>query len=459
MNIEETDISICRCLYKIDMSTIKSTSIFNLYSCLSRGNDIRVMECVDCLFSEATGQAKKDLLKTISYLIGYVRDPVYGMGERDLTYVLICTLYKYDPVQAMYAVRMITENIDDSGPIGSWADIKYFCEYVRTSPFVFPKDKDVMIDTAIGLLVHQLKKDRGAWNSAMGKYLQIKRADPNTLVERPVGREVMSLAAKWTPREKSKFGWIFSHVISTFGGNISERDFRRMLSALNRELDTVQIKQCAGRWAEIEPDSVSITTLSRQRRAFLRVGSEDRVQCAENFKEIGSRSRLGLGKTQIPDLVKRAFDKDRDSDLLNSQWANIVGERIGTMSIPIIDISWDLETDKRYKFIGDGILIAQRYMERLMLADHMPVWIEALHSDKFTDIIDRIRPYVDRATDSCFIRAFTMIRESFHMSKTSPDSVIFHVFSDQHIDVEYNVIYNSNVDFIHLPRYKLMCIA
>ena len=437
---------------------MKSTSIFDLYSCLSRGNDIRVMECVDALFLEGKDQCL-ELSRTIGSLIGYVRDPVQGMGERDLTYVLICTLYKYNPVQALYALRMITEKVDGSNPIGSWADIKYFCEYVRMSSFVLSKDKDVMIDTAIGLLVHQLKKDRGAWNLAMAKYMQIKRADPNTLVERPVGREVMSLAAKWTPREKSKFGWIFSHMLSMFGGNTSERDFRRMLSALNRELDTVQIKQCAGRWAEIEPESVSITTMSRQRRAFLRTGSEDRVQCAENFKETGLVPDHVPVKTQIPELVKLAFDGDRDADWLNSQWAGIVGERIGTKSMPIIDISWDLATDKRCKFIGDGILIAQRHLERLMLADHTPVWIEALHGDKFTDIIDRIRPYVDRATDSSLTRAFTMIRESFHMTKTSPDSIVFHVLSDQHIDVEYNVVYNSTMDFVQLPRYKVMCMA
>ena len=435
----------------------------DLYSCLKRGNDIRVMECVDALFTEGKGKDScLELSRTIGSLIGYVRDPVQGMGERDLTYVLICTLYKYDPVQAMYALRMITEKVDGSGPIGSWADTKHFCEYVRKSHFVLQADKDVMINTAIGLLIHQLNKDRGAWNLAMAKYLQIKRVDPNTLVERPVGRDVMSLAAKWAPREKSKYGWIFSRMI----GGIRARDFRRMLSALNRELDTVQIKQCAGRWAEIEPDSVSITTMLKQRRAFLRGGCEDRIKCAENFKEIG----LGLGpgpgpgpiKTQICDLVKHAFARDRDADWLNSQWASIVGERIGTKrtSIPIIDISWDLATDKRCGFIGNGILIAQRYLERLMLADHTPVWIEALHGDKFTDIIDRIRPFVDRATDSSLSRAFNMIRESFHMTKTSPDSIVFHVFSDQHHPnpVEYNVVYNGMMDFIHMSKYKIMCL-
>ena len=434
-------------------------SICELYSSLSRGNDRCVFECLDRILTEkrGEGEGESQIKAELARIIGHVRDPVYGMGERDLTYVLISTLYKYDPVQAMYALRMITEKVGDSVPIGSWADIKYFCEYVRKSQFILQADKDAMIDTAIGLLVHQLKKDRGAWNLAMAKYMHIKRVDPNTLVERPVGRDVMSMAAKWAPREKSRFGWIFYHMI----GGTRERDFRRMLSALNRELDTVQIKQCAGRWAEIEPDSVSITTMLRQRRAFLRVGSEDRVQCAENFKDIGPGPGPGLRKMHICDLVKHAFARDRDTDWLDSQWASIVGDRIVTRqtSISIIDISWDLATDKRCKFIGEGILISQRHLERLMLADHTPVWIEALHSDKFTDIIDRIRPYVDRATDSSLMRAFNMLRESFHMSKSSPGSVIFHVFSDQRVDVEYNVVYNSTMDFLHLPRYKLMCIA
>lgn len=72
--------------------------------------------------------------------------------------------------------------------------------------------------------------------------------------------------------------------VRMFGGNVNHRTFRKMISMLNKELDTVQIKQCAGRWSDIGPETVSICTLLRQKKAFIQVHTEDRAQCACNFR-------------------------------------------------------------------------------------------------------------------------------------------------------------------------------
>jgi hypothetical protein len=436
-----------------------------LYPLLMRGNDDNVADCFETILRTSPSNRDKGEVRIThsAQMIAYVRDPVRGLGERDLSYAMICVWYRYDPVKAMCVLHMFTENIDDSGGFssyGSWADIKYFCQYVRNSKLVLSqKDRDTMTDTAIGILVHQLKKDRDAWNRAMVRYLQIKRVDPNTLVERPVGRDVMSFAAKWTPREKRKFGWIFSRMVPIFG-NTDERRLRKMLSALNRELDTVQIKQCAGRWSEIEPESVSVTTLGRQFNSFAQFYSADRAECAKNFKEF--MDQPCKTKFGVAEMVCLAFRTDRDSNLLNKLWANVVDKQSRGNVIPIVDIAWSQslsQSHRQYQFIGDGILCAQRNMERILLVGHIPEWIEAKYSDTFIDIIDRIKPHIERSTDSSLERAFGMMRESFSMSKSDPKSITFYVLSDQRISNEYNVVYTMPTlnPYTH-PRYSQIIV-
>jgi hypothetical protein len=84
-----------------------------------------------------------------------------------------------------------------------------------------------------------------------------------------------------------------------------KRYYRKLVSRLNRELDTVQIKQCSNRWADINPENVSITTMMKQNNAFMNMNhgrkyrkkktvnlrsmlsteDDDREICASKFRE------------------------------------------------------------------------------------------------------------------------------------------------------------------------------
>lgn len=166
--------------------------IKELYTTLKRGNFIQ--EDLDSLLS--TIKPNTDEFKCLYRLIAHTRDITGGLGERDLTYAMICVWYRYHPVLAIKALRFIVTSVG----IGSWADIKYICGYVERTK---DPNADKIIDSAIGLMNFQLNADRVAWNNALANYLKIKHASPNTLVPRPCGRDVMSFAAKWAPREKA----------------------------------------------------------------------------------------------------------------------------------------------------------------------------------------------------------------------------------------------------------------
>ena len=407
--------------------------INDFYASLKRGNFIQSE--LDSLLS--TIQPNTDEFKLLYRLIAHTRDITGGLGERDLTYAMICVWYRYHPVLAIKALRFIVTSVG----IGSWADIKYICGYVTRTK---DSNADKIIDSAIGLMNFQLNADRVAWNNALANYLKIKHASPNTLVPRPCGRDVMSFAAKWAPREKSRFGWVFERMIlqwvRMFGGNVNHRTFRKMISMLNMELDTVQIKQCAGRWSDIGPETVSICTLLRQKKAFTRVHTEDRTECACNFSEFYDTATIVI---PVEKLVSHALASDRNVSWLNRVWSDklkIYGG--GGNAIPIIDIGWDT---MNYNAIGDGIRFAQSGPQRLMLAGQAPIWIVAAYTDSFTDIIDRIRPFIEHSTASNIEKAFELLDQATFVTGYPHKYIVLG-----------QVVSNDVVSILSAPHYLAM---
>ena len=381
------------------------------YASLSRGNN-RIQSDLDGLLAAfAVGSTE---FKMLYRLIAHTRDINDGLGERDLTYAMICVWYRHHPVLAIKALRFIVTTVG----IGTWADIKYLCGYVTQTN---DPNADLIIDSAVGLMNYQLNVDRIAWNNALVNYLQIKRADPETLVTRPLGRDVMSFAAKWAPREKSRFGWLFKRMVSQwsqmFGGNVNEKSFRKMISMLNRELETVQIKQCAGKWADIGPETVSICTLLRNKKAFTCVYTEDRARCASNFSEFYDNAVIAIPAGK---LVAYALAKDRDVSWLNHVW-KMKPKMKPSNEIPIIDIGWET---MNYDLLGDGIRLAQTGPQRFMLAGQVPIWLNATYDDTFIDIIDRIRPFLQHPTSSKIETAIDVLAQAAFITGSKNESVV-----------------------------------
>jgi len=381
------------------------------YASLARGNNSIQSDLDGLLAAFAVGSPE---FKLLYRLIAHTRDINDGLGERDLTYAMICVWYRHHPVLAIKALRFIVTSVG----IGSWADIKYLCGYVRK---MNDPNADAIIDCAIGLMNSQLNVDRIAWNKALANYLQIKKADPETLVSRPLGRDVMSFAAKWAPREKSRFGWLFDKMLDQwsqmFGGNVLAKSFRRMISMLNRELETVQIKQCAGKWADIGPETVSICTLLRQKKAFTCVYTEDRALCASNFSEFYDSAIMAIPAGK---LVAYALAKDRDVSWLNHVW-KMKPKMKPSNAIPIIDIGWET---MNYDWIGEGIRLAQTGPQRFMLAGQVPIWLNATPEDSFIDIIDRIRPFLQQPTVGNIETAIDVLAQAAFVTRSKNEYVV-----------------------------------
>ena len=318
-------------------------------------------------------------------IILYMRDITYGRGRRDLAYAMIVSLYRSNPGLAMDSLRLCASKY------GSWCDIKYFCRYVSQHSLIDDEMKDRMIDGAIDILIYQLNMDYAIWTDALSEHLDNLRTVP-----RPIGREILSYAAKWVPREKSAMGWLFDHIVERWAkdhyNSRYKREFRKMISELNRELGTVEIKQCSGDVHNIMYEQIPLRALVNQYRTFANL----EVYPKNSMVSVGCRSFEHM----CQNLVKIALLRDdgRHDDMLNHIWSKNQTNYKSHDIIPIVDISAGSCCDHA---IGLGILIAQNSSHgHIILSEHDAHSIPVGFGDSFTSIISRIRPFLSGVTDS-----------------------------------------------------------
>lgn len=396
-------------------------------------------------------EVARGYLSILYKMIGHTRDIINGKGECTLTYMMVHAWFNFFPQLSTFALKCLVDLGDRSiHQYGSWKDIKYFCEYCKSQG---ESVNHVLIQYAIKLTNEQLRKDSS---------LLISNSTD------------ISLAAKWVPREKSSFGWLyemlstdyFSHFLNSANNDVSRRksvlkcktDYRKILSALNKHIDTVQIKQCGKKWANIDFNKTTSITLSKQKKAFLNVKkngevrcpeNSDRVQCAENFNEHVQKAVRGevemKGKrVGMADFTKQAIELIRagskvEKDLLNSQWRDNSSQNgaLGNM-IAMVDVSGSMDGDPMNAAIALGIRIADKSAlgHRVMTFSSTPTWVNL---EPYGDFISQVEVVKSApwGTNTNFHSALDMILDAIIQNKMAPEDVqdlILVILSDMQMD-------------------------
>lgn len=306
------------------------------------------------------------------------RDVMYGKGERDMFYMMFCCFYKHYPALTISGVRQM---LQDSS-LACWSDVKYLCDYVRgiQDDYFTDEQKNSIYSCLVGIMLYQFDNDYGIWEKSFQTYLNF----PEKL-ERPNARVLISFAAKWIPRESKKFDWLHERIV--YQWNLIHRpylfqnmdhycsvitkckkEFRKRVSGLNRELDTLEIKQCNHSWEDIDPSQVPFSAMMSQKNAFSDV---------QHLKEHFYSEETDLGKSvktshlNVGVFVKKGFElcakslTDRvcaQREWLNKAWKQNVllhfGDRRGHL-LPIVNVSWDVDESVRNNALGMAILMAQ----------------------------------------------------------------------------------------------------
>ena len=377
-------------------------------------------------------------------MIGHTRDIVDGKGEYDLSYMLLEVWYNHHPELAKFALRLFVlppEGVtSDFHPYGSWKDIKYLHKRNKSSP---------LVQYGSQLLLQQLRLDSTSDNP--------------------------SLVAKWVPREKSQFSDLFTELAVTYFSHYldsaktlearkkaiikAKMNFRELISSLNKKIDTVQIKQCAHNWADIDPANQTSITMHKQKKAILNVkkdGSQkyqlyDRIACANNFKEYAEKAakgevevkgkRVGLNDftKEALDLISRRQQNSVEASLLNAQWLDNSKQTgaLGKM-IAMVDVSGSMDGDPMHAAIALGIRIAEKSLlgKRVLTFSASPTWVNLTGKDTFIDMVSAVRPS-NWGMNTNFAAALRMILDAIIVQKLNPDDVedmVLVIFSDMQID-------------------------
>jgi hypothetical protein len=391
-------------------------------------------------------------------MVGYTRDIIDGKGEYQLTYMMIFIWYEINPELAFFAIKLMTQ-FDNKfiHPYGSWKDIKYFMNYCKTV-----KNINNMTHPLYQYCCQVIND-------------QIKIDD-----QLSIDKNLISLVAKWVPREKSnKFGWIYEMLACDYFKKYMETaknenskgyaikkcktDYRKLLSKLNKQIDTLQIKQCGKEWSIIDFNNVTSISLSKQKHAFMNVkkngdprfpDDSDRVDCASHFSEHISKAIKGevqiKGKrVGLNDFTKQAIElslsHNKDNNwfqqcaLLNSQWLNngTQNEGLGNF-IAMVDVSGSMEGDPLHVAIALGIRIAEKSKlgKRVLTFSASPRWVNLEKCDNFYTMVEEVNKS-DFGLNTNFYAALNLILDAIVESKLSPEDtqdMVLVILSDMQID-------------------------
>ena len=424
---------------------------------------------------------KKIYLNSLYKLIAQTRDIVAGKGLYNITYIMISCWAKLGLIDKKYeelGFKLAEDAIENlvkgsnKQPLGSWKDIKYFCNYWKEEIGITgePTVEEYVL----------LNKDR--------LFSKIK-----CLVKEQLHEDIFSviilnpsLLAKWIPRETSKkFGWLTPILAEYYYAEflVSAKNpyqysqakrkcltrFRITITEINKKLKTTQIYQCSRSWKEINFDkNVTSITLRKQALAFQNKKKnsmsreytdifirDDREECANNYQQYildcnKGKKTIKAKNISIVDLVRGADNINDNNEIeciaLNTQWNEQCKSTTSLNNmIAMVDTSGSMETDNYkplYSAIGLGLRVAEKssFGKRVLTFSNNPEWVNLDDCKTFVESVKKIRraPW---GMNTNFIAALDLILNTAISSGISPEllgETTLVIFSDMQIDQAIN---------------------
>lgn len=429
-------------------------------------------------------------------LLAQTRDIVGGKGEYMLFYVMLLEWAKVDFRFFEFVIESLVydnrdrvsecKDGDNDGkenthhkkqhPLGSWKDMKYFLTYMKKQLLGEETETEANANAQYNSQLYSKFVTKIV--NLINEQLRIDAANFEK------GGTSFSLVARWIPREKSKkFGWLYYYLAVSYSQHQIPSDsshpsyeravnrafmiYRKVVSAINKKLDTTQIKQCDKKWAEINFDNVTSITMHKQTNSFLNLKkngktprceeNEDRNDCKYNYEAylsdvVEGNKKIKGKRVSIIDFVKSAIDCGTkhlpdDSSIittLNEQWKSNSMQN-GNLSefIAMCDVSGSMTEDNGnplHSAIGLSIRVAEKSAlgQRVITFSERPTWIQLgePESDTFVKRVNKVLTSSWGMTTNFYL-AIDLIRQGIEDNKLPrevAEKLVLVVFSDMQMN-------------------------
>ena len=363
----------------------------------------RVYQLMDNVLETARsvrGSFESSAIADLFVIWAHCRDRNDGKGERAVSYHMFMWLYEHFP-------QTTFDLLSKYPTLGYWKDL-----------------------SQLYLLAHQTKSGP-KWDTFKKNIVRcftdqlIIDTDKLELNSRSTD---VSLCAKYVPKEGRSFdkktkitkviaAQLFPELFKTDFRKAMKK-FRSLYTRLNRHIDTVEIKECSGRWSEIDFNRVPGRALNIQRKAFLNTtkngGEElrhpenvDRMKCRENFQSHLQKSVTGevkvKGKTMfIHELVEQIMNgrlnTQEERVLIESQWNAHVDHFRQTMEetnsslgkgLCLVDVSGSMGGIPMNVAIAMGIFASSfahpAFRDRFLSFESTPRWIVLRYPSSYSE--------------------------------------------------------------------------
>jgi hypothetical protein len=432
-------------------------------------------------FKDLIEKAKKDnnyeILNMIGKYIAFSRDIEEGKGEYMLSYIMLYEWSQHFPEEANELFEnFITFTPDNKKhPFGSFKDVKGFIHCMSN---FWMLDDNAKYEILVGSkkpknifsnrsIYNEFRKNNQMVKFCCGLLNKQIREDEKKFLEGKI--EEISLAAKWVPRQTSTYSCLFDDLAIDYFYNYiltAKSDdskckatkkcftkYRQLISKLNKALDTTQIKQCSGKWSQIDFNRVTSLTFSKQKKAFSNIKErkeDDRKECAENFRSfIEERVKTNSGvagkRVSMEYFTKTALELGNncnsnkiERDLLQQQWvSNSTQNNALGKFIAMVDVSGSMYNEPLYVANALGIRIAEKSAlgKRVLTFSAEPKWVNLEDCSTFIEMTKRI--VTDSGFNTNFHKALKLILTGISLSKLPYEEVsdmVLVILSDMQID-------------------------
>ena len=434
-----------------DCPALESTSelLVDFFFQLVRGLDkTKIILYIQKIKNEYEETKNIQLFTDLFVLTFQTRDIRNGKGERDLFYTMFLALQEHFPVEILLLIPCISV-------YGSYLDLCKLMKLVNEKKKCLSqsdktkKNNYIALEKAIiSYYGEQLQRDQSA--------LQTSTCAKDTL-------PILSLAAKWAPRENKQFKE-FAHQLAQrlYPGQKNKHIlYRKLIVNLSKQLDVTEIKMCADLYHEIDFSKVPSKCLNKNRKAFLNEclkkptlrypDKESRNTCRLHLLSALATGKVN-GKDMMPhELVQQLYSSSQISEeeiqIYDAQWQkireNILNSMVSSSSIaensislgklvPMVDVSGSMSGIPMMVAIALGILVSElshdHFRNRFLTFETNPSWVVLNDDDNLKQKVEQTKN-ASWGGSTDFQKAFRLIlkvaKENTLRQEDIPDLIVF----------------------------------